>query len=50
MYVVTVFLNKQGTTDAAALGAPAESGFFTVTDGGWAYSIPTADLFVIAAL
>ena len=50
MYVVTVFLNKQGTTDAAALGAPALAGFWTVIAGGWAYSILTADLFVIAAL
>ena len=47
---MTVFLNRQGTTEDTELGAPAESGFFTVTDGGWAYSIPTADLFAIAAL
>ena len=50
VYVVTVSLYKIGTTLAAELGADAPLGFCTVTAGGWAYSIPTADLFAIDAL
>ena len=50
VYVVTVFLNRTGTTAAAALGFAAPSGFCTVTAGGWAYSTFTAFLLIIIAL
>ncbi len=50
VYVVTVSLYKIGTILAAALGADEPSGFFTVIAGGWAYSIPTADLLATDAL
>ena len=50
VYVVTVFLNKTGTTAAAEAGVAAPSGFFTVTAGGWAYSTFTALLLMMVAL
>ena len=50
MYVVTVFLNRTGTTEAAEPGEAAPSGLFTVTAGGCGYSISNALLLTTVAL